>query len=147
MIVEPAPGMSGKYQRMPRSSIQMVHPCSSFTNRTNARGGDMRTQVAIIGGGPSGLLLSQVLMRAGIGTVVLERQERDYVLGRIRAGVLERGAVELLHRAGCGARLAREGAAHEGCNLSTVNGMFRVDFKARVGEVVTVYGQTEVTQD
>ena len=107
----------------------------------------MRTQVAIIGGGPSGLLLSQLLMRAGIGTVVLERQARDYVLGRIRAGVLERGAVELLHRAGCGARLAREGAAHEGCNLSTVNGMFRVDFKARVGEVVTVYGQTEVTQD
>ncbi|HHX88382.1 MAG TPA: 4-hydroxybenzoate 3-monooxygenase [Paracoccus sp.] len=107
----------------------------------------MRTQVAIIGGGPSGLLLSQLLMRAGIDTVVLERQTRDYVLGRIRAGVLERGAVELLHRAGSGARLAREGVAHEGCNLSTVNGMFRVDFKARVGEVVTVYGQTEVTQD
>ena len=107
----------------------------------------MRTQVAIIGGGPSGLLLSQLLMRAGIDTVVLERQTRDYVLGRIRAGVLERGAVELMHRAGSGARLAREGVAHEGCNLSTVNGMFRVDFKARVGEVVTVYGQTEVTQD
>jgi len=107
----------------------------------------MRTQVAIIGGGPSGLLLSQLLMRAGISTVVLERQTRDYVLGRIRAGVLERGAVEMLHRAGCGARLAREGIVHEGCNLSTVNGMFRVDFQARVGEAVTVYGQTEVTQD
>jgi len=107
----------------------------------------MRTQVAIIGGGPSGLLLSQLLMRAGISTVVLERQTRDYVLGRIRAGVLERGAVEMLHRAGCGERLAREGITHEGCNLSTVNGMFRVDFQARVGEAVTVYGQTEVTQD
>lgn len=107
----------------------------------------MRTQVAIIGGGPSGLLLSQLLMRAGISTVVLERQTRDYVLGRIRAGVLERGAVELLHRAGCGERLACEGIVHEGCNLSTVNGMFRVDFQARVGEAVTVYGQTEVTQD
>lgn len=107
----------------------------------------MRTQVAIIGGGPSGLLLSQLLMRAGISTVVLERQTRDYVLGRIRAGVLERGAVEMLHRAGCGERLAREGIVHEGCNLSTVNGMFRVDFQARVGEAVTVYGQTEVTQD
>ena len=107
----------------------------------------MRTQVAIIGGGPSGLLLSQLLMRAGVSTVVLERQTRDYVLGRIRAGVLERGAVEMLHRAGCGERLAREGIVHEGCNLSTVNGMFRVDFQARVGEAVTVYGQTEVTQD
>lgn len=107
----------------------------------------MRTQVAIIGGGPSGLLLSQLLMRAGVSTVVLERQTRDYVLGRIRAGVLERGAVEMLYRAGCGERLAREGIAHEGCNLSTVNGMFRVDFQARVGEAVTVYGQTEVTQD
>lgn len=107
----------------------------------------MRTQVAIIGGGPSGLLLSQLLMRAGISTVVLERQTRAYVLGRIRAGVLERGAVGLLHRAGCGERLAREGIVHEGCNLSTVNGMFRVDFQARVGEAVTVYGQTEVTQD
>ncbi|KPQ05203.1 MAG: p-hydroxybenzoate 3-monooxygenase PobA [Rhodobacteraceae bacterium HLUCCA12] len=107
----------------------------------------MRTQVAIIGGGPSGLLLSQLLMRAGIETVVLERQTRDYVLGRIRAGVLERGAVELLHRAGCGDRLGDESIAHEGCNLSTVNGMFRVDFQARVGESVTVYGQTEVTHD
>jgi p-hydroxybenzoate 3-monooxygenase len=107
----------------------------------------MRTQVAIIGGGPSGLILSQLLMRAGIDTVVLERQTREHVLGRIRAGVLERGAVELLRRAGVGERLDAEGIVHEGTNLSTVNGMFRVDFKARVGEVVTVYGQTEVTRD
>lgn len=107
----------------------------------------MRTQVAIIGGGPSGLLLSQLLMRAGISTVVLERQTRDYVLSRIRAGVLERGAVELLRRAGCGERMEREGFIHEGCNLSTVNGMFRIDFRALVDKVVTVYGQTEVTQD
>ncbi len=107
----------------------------------------MRTQVAIIGGGPSGLMLSQLLMRAGIDTVVLERQSRDYVLGRIRAGVLEQGCVDLLRRAGCGDRMDREGLVHEGTNLSTVNGMFRVDFKARVGATVMVYGQTEVTQD
>ncbi len=107
----------------------------------------MRTQVAIIGGGPSGLILSQLLMRAGIATVVLERQSREHVLGRIRAGVLERGTVELLRRAGVSARLDREGILHEGTNLSTVNGMFRVDFRARIGEVVTVYGQTEVTRD
>ncbi|MCC5999379.1 MAG: 4-hydroxybenzoate 3-monooxygenase [Pararhodobacter sp.] len=107
----------------------------------------MRTQVAIIGGGPSGLLLSQLLNRAGIETVVLERQTRSYVLGRIRAGVLERGCTDLLRRAGCGARMDNEGIIHDGTNLSTVNGMFRVDFKARVGETVMVYGQTEVTQD
>jgi p-hydroxybenzoate 3-monooxygenase len=107
----------------------------------------MRTQVVIIGGGPSGLILSQLLMRAGIDTVVLERQTREHVLGRIRAGVLERGTVELLRRAGVGARLDQEGIVHEGTNLSTVNGMFRVDFRARIDEVVTVYGQTEVTRD
>ena len=107
----------------------------------------MRTQVAIIGGGPSGLMLSQLLNRAGIATVVLERQSRDYVLGRIRAGVLEQGCVDLLRRMGCGERMDREGIIHEGTNLATVNGMFRVDFKASVGESVMVYGQTEVTQD
>ena len=107
----------------------------------------MKTQVAIIGGGPSGLLLSQLLNRAGIKTVVLERQTRDYVLGRIRAGVLEQGCVDLLRKAGCGDRMDREGIPHEGCYLSTVEGMFRVDFNAAIGRQVMVYGQTEVTQD
>ena len=109
--------------------------------------GAMRVQVAIIGGGPSGLLLSQLLMRLGISTVVLERQSRAHVLGRIRAGVLEQGAVDLLHRAGVGARLAREGHVHDGTNLSTAQGMFRVNFRERCGQSVVVYGQTEVTQD
>ena len=107
----------------------------------------MRTQVAIIGGGPSGLLLSQLLMRAGISTVVLERQTRDYVLGRIRAGVLEQGCADLLRRAGVGERMEREGHVHDGTNLSTVHGMFRVNFRERCGTPVIVYGQTEVTQD
>lgn len=107
----------------------------------------MKTQVAIIGGGPSGLLLSQLLNNAGIKTVVLERQTRDYVLGRIRAGVLEQGCVDLLRKAGCGDRMDREGIPHEGCYLSTVEGMFRVDFNAAIGRQVMVYGQTEVTQD
>ncbi len=107
----------------------------------------MRTQVAIIGGGPSGLLLSQLLNRAGIATVVLERKSRDYVLARIRAGVLETGLVNLLHEAGAGARMDREGHLHDGCYLAQNGRMFRVDFKEACGKQVMVYGQTEVTRD
>ncbi|WP_068301441.1 4-hydroxybenzoate 3-monooxygenase [Pararhodobacter sp. CCB-MM2] len=107
----------------------------------------MRVQVAIIGGGPSGLLLSQLLMRAGISTVVLERQTRDYVLSRIRAGVLEQGMADMMRRAGVAERMEREGHVHDGTMLSTQNGLFRIDFKERCGQSVIVYGQTEVTQD
>lgn len=107
----------------------------------------MRTQVAIVGGGPSGLLLSQLLNKAGIATVVLERKSRDYVLSRIRAGVLETGAVDLIRAAGAGARMDREGAMHDGCHLATNGRMFHVDFKSACGKQVMVYGQTEVTKD
>jgi len=107
----------------------------------------MRTQVAIIGGGPSGLLLSQLLNKAGIGTVVLERQSREHVLSRIRAGVLERSTVDLLHQAGAGERMDREGFAHHGCYLSSDQQMIRVDFQEACGHKVMVYGQTEVTRD
>lgn len=107
----------------------------------------MRTKVAIIGAGPSGLLLSQLLNRAGIETVVLERQSRDYVLSRIRAGVLEWTTVELLRAAGAGARMDREGIVHDGCHLANDGEMFRVDFHKACGKQVMVYGQTEVTRD
>lgn len=107
----------------------------------------MRTQVAIIGGGPSGLLLSQLLNRAGISTVVLERHDWAHVLSRIRAGVLEWGLVEMLRRAGAGARMDREGIVHDGCYLASDGDMFRVDFKQACGRQVMVYGQTEVTRD
>lgn len=107
----------------------------------------MRTQVVIIGGGPSGLLLSQLLHRAGIDTLVLERQSRDYVLGRIRAGVLEGGTVEMLRKAGVSDRLDREGFVHDGTFMAARNQGFRIDFNALVGKTVTVYGQTEVTRD
>ena len=107
----------------------------------------MKTQVAIIGGGPAGLLLSQLLMRAGVRTVVLERRSRDYVLSRIRAGVLEWGTAETLRRAGVGARMDREGQVHEGCFLSAGDTLIRVPFADLCGRHVMVYGQTEVTRD
>ncbi len=107
----------------------------------------MRTQVAIIGGGPSGLLLSQTLNRAGIETVVLERRSRDYVLSRIRAGILEWGTVEMLRQAGVGARMDREGFVHDGTRIASRHQSFRIDFAERAHRNVMVYGQTEVTQD
>lgn len=107
----------------------------------------MRTQVAIIGGGPSGLLLSHLLHLKGIDTVVLERQTREYVLGRIRAGVLEQGFVDLMKEAGVADRMNREGIPHDGTLISYDNQTFRVDFKKQTGTPVMVYGQTEVTRD
>ncbi|RVU39494.1 4-hydroxybenzoate 3-monooxygenase [Hwanghaeella grinnelliae] len=107
----------------------------------------MRTQVAIIGGGPSGLLLSQLLHRKGVDTVVLERKTRDYVLSRIRAGILERGFVSLMREAGVGERMDREGFIHDGTLIAYDNESFRVDFKDLTDTTVMVYGQTEVTQD
>jgi p-hydroxybenzoate 3-monooxygenase len=106
-----------------------------------------RTQVAIIGGGPAGLLLSQLLHRAGIDSVVLERHTRDYVEARIRAGLLEQTTVELLEEAGAGVRMRREGLPHGGVNLASDGDMFRIDFEALVGKRMMIYGQTEVTRD
>ena len=105
----------------------------------------MRTQVCIIGGGPSGLLLSQLRHLQGIDSILLERRTRDYVLGRIRAGVLESGTTELLQQAGVGARMAREGFVHDGTYIALQNRGFRIDFKAHTGKTVMVYGQTEVS--
>ena len=106
-----------------------------------------RTQIAIIGGGPAGLLLSQLLHVAGIDSVVLERHTRDYVEARIRAGVLEQGTVDLLEQAGAGARMRRDGLPHGGVNLASDGEMFRIDFEKLVGKSVMVYGQTELTKD
>ncbi|MFT5219383.1 MAG: p-hydroxybenzoate 3-monooxygenase [Planctomycetota bacterium] len=106
-----------------------------------------RTQLVIIGGGPSGLLLSQLLHRQGIENIVLERRSREYVLSRIRAGVLEAGTVQLLRDAGVGERMDREGFIHEGISLAVSNRSFRIDFKKRAAGSVMVYGQTELTRD
>ena len=107
----------------------------------------MRAQVVIIGGGPSGLLLAQLLDRAGVDTLLLERRTKAHVLSRIRAGVLERGLTDLLREAGVGERLDAEGHPHEGCVISWGADSLRVDFAALTGHAVTVYGQTEVTAD
>ncbi len=107
----------------------------------------MRTQVCIIGGGPSGLLLSQLLHLAGIDSVVLERHTRDHVLSRIRAGVLEWGTVRMMERAEAAERMHKEGFLHEGIQLAAANRGFRVDFKSLIDSKVMIYGQTEVTAD
>jgi len=108
----------------------------------------MKTQVAIIGAGPSGLLLGQLLQRAGIDNVILERQSPDYVLGRIRAGVLEQGTVDLLREAGANARMDAEGLPHDGFELMLDGRRERIDLKGLTGgKNVMVYGQTEVTRD
>lgn len=108
----------------------------------------MRTQVAIVGAGPAGLLLGQLLHRAGVDTVILERRSAQHVLGRIRAGVLEQGTVELLDEAGVGRRLHREGLVHEGIELCFGGVRHRIDLRGLTGgRCVTVYGQTELTRD
>jgi p-hydroxybenzoate 3-monooxygenase len=108
----------------------------------------MRTQVAIIGAGPSGLLLGQLLFKAGIDNVIIERQSPEYVLGRIRAGVLEQVTVELLDEAGVGERLHREGLIHGGFEILFQGRRQRIDMhKLTGGKTVMVYGQTEVTRD
>ncbi|SCK08743.1 4-hydroxybenzoate 3-monooxygenase [Vogesella sp. LIG4] len=109
---------------------------------------NMRTKVAIIGAGPSGLLLGQLLHKAGIDNIILERQSPDYVLGRIRAGVLEQGMVNMLREAGVAERMEREGLVHEGIELIYNGHRDRIDLKALTGgDTVLVYGQTEVTRD
>ena len=108
----------------------------------------MRTQVGIIGSGPSGLLLARLLHLQGIDTVVLEHRSREYVLGRIRAGVIEQGMADLLREAKVGERMDREGLIHEGINIAFDGRLERIDFpKHTNGKVVMVYGQTEITDD
>lgn len=108
----------------------------------------MRVQVGIIGAGPSGLLLSQLLDQAGISNCVLEARSREHVESRIRAGVLEPGTVDLLREAGAAARLDREGLVHDGFEIAVAGERVRVDLRSLTqGRCVTVYGQTELTRD
>ncbi len=108
----------------------------------------MKTQVAIVGGGPAGMLLSELLHRAGVESVVLERQSRDYVLSRIRAGVLEHGTVELLREIGLGERMDREGHPHDGMRIvwAGQDGFF-IDVNKHLGKRFMAYGQTAIQED
>ena len=107
----------------------------------------MRTQVAIVGAGPSGLLLGGLLSQAGIDNVIVEQRSADYVLGRIRAGVLEQGTADLLDAIGVGARMHAEGLPHDGVELCFGGKRHRIDLHGLTGKRVIVYGQTEVTRD
>ena len=107
----------------------------------------MRTKVAIIGAGPAGLMLGQLLHSYGIDNLILERHTPDYVLGRIRAGLLEEGTVALLDKVGAGARAHGEGLVHEGIELAFGGSRHRIDLHASTGKTVMIYGQTEVTLD
>lgn len=107
----------------------------------------MKTEVAIIGAGPAGLLLGHLLRQAGIDAVVVDRVSADYVLSRIRAGVLERTATDLMERLGLADRMHAEGLPHDGFNLADGERLIRIDVKALTGKSVMVYGQTEITRD
>ena len=107
----------------------------------------MRTQVAIIGSGPSGLLLGQLLTNAGIDNVILDRVDRSYILSRIRAGVLEEGTVSMMEKAGVAERLRAEAVPHDGCVMGFSGKSERIDIKTLTGKQVMVYGQTELTRD
>ena len=107
----------------------------------------MRTQVGIVGAGPAGLMLARLLHLAGIESVILENRSRDYIENRIRAGLIEHWAVDLLTEVGAGARLKREGIAHWGINIGINGDLHRIDFKKLVDKRVTIYGQQEVVKD
>lgn len=107
----------------------------------------MKTQVCIVGAGPAGLLLGHSLRAEGIDCVVIERRSPEYVLGRIRAGVLEQGTVALMERLGLDARLKAEGLPHDGFNLADGERLIRIDIAGLTGKQVVVYGQTELTRD
>jgi p-hydroxybenzoate 3-monooxygenase len=107
----------------------------------------MRTQVGIVGAGPAGLMLSHLLSREGIDSVIIENQSRAYVEARIRAGVIENWAADLLVETGVGARMQREGLVHEGIAIGLNGERRRIDFKRLTGRGIMVYGQHEIVKD
>ena len=107
----------------------------------------IRTQVGIIGAGPAGLTLAHLLHLQGIASIVLESRTREYIEGRVRAGVLEQGTAEILRESGVGARMDREGLQHNGIELRFCGAGHRIDFKALTGKSITIYAQQEMVKD
>ena len=107
----------------------------------------MRTQVGIIGAGPAGLMLARLLHLQGIESIIIENRSREYIENRIRAGLIEHWAADLLTDVGVGDRLQREGMLHWGINIGINGDLQRIDFKAMVNKRVTIYGQQEVVKD
>src|SRR5262245_15492078 len=107
----------------------------------------MRTQVGIVGAGPAGLMLGHLLHLAGIDSIIIENRSQDYVIERVRAGVLEQGTVDLLIENGVGARLQREGLFHDGIYINVFGNRRRIDMAELTGRRITVYGQNEIVKD
>src|ERR1700693_1297900 len=107
----------------------------------------MRTQVGIIGAGPAGLMLAWLLHLAGVESIIIENRSRDYIENRIRAGLIEHWAADLLTEGGVGDRMRAQGSLHWGINIAINGQLHRIDFKALVGKRVTIYGQQEVVKD
>src|SRR6185369_9427378 len=108
---------------------------------------EIHTQVGIVGAGPAGLMLGHLLHLSGIDSVIVENRSQDYVIERVRAGVLEQGTVDLMIASGVGSRLQREGMSHDGIYINVFGTRRRIDMAALTGKTITVYGQNEVVKD
>src|SRR5215472_2689650 len=137
----------GKDPRFSGNHAFSLAIASQIADREASRRNAMRTQIGIVGAGPAGLMLSHLLEREGIDSVVLEARSRDYIEGRIRAGVIEQWVADLLVEIGLGARMQRAALIHRGINLSFSKTLHHLDFQKLVGKSVTVYGQQEVVKN
>src|SRR5690606_25916559 len=141
----------GSVHSPPRSSnstgVLHAHERTVCEHNSPMAMNELRTQVAVVGGGPAGSLLAYLLRLEGIDSVVIERRSRDYVLGRVRAGVIEHGTAQLLRDVGLGERMDAEGFVHDGLNLAFGGPLLRIDFRGLIDRYVVIYGQTQPQRD